>query len=87
MSTIIENSWEKDYSGMFSDDPDSVLQHLLNWSAAKTIFQLLGKLTILVCLINLVGHNKLLVMAALTLVEPVIHQFIITLVYFTVSGY
>ncbi|XP_055509816.1 E3 ubiquitin-protein ligase rnf213-alpha isoform X2 [Leucoraja erinacea] len=42
VSTIIENSWEKDYSGMFSDDPDSVLQHLLNWSAAKTIFQLLG---------------------------------------------
>ncbi|XP_078257499.1 E3 ubiquitin-protein ligase rnf213-alpha-like isoform X2 [Rhinoraja longicauda] len=42
VSTIIENSWGKDYSGMFLDDPDSVLRHLLNWSAAKTIFQLLG---------------------------------------------
>ncbi|XP_072098497.1 E3 ubiquitin-protein ligase rnf213-alpha-like [Mobula birostris] len=42
LSTIIENSWEKDYSGMFLEDTDSVLNHLLNWSAGQTIFELPG---------------------------------------------
>ncbi|XP_069786067.1 E3 ubiquitin-protein ligase rnf213-alpha isoform X2 [Narcine bancroftii] len=42
LSAIIENSWEKDYSGMFLEDHDSVIQHLLNWTAARSIFQLHG---------------------------------------------
>ncbi|XP_072882379.1 E3 ubiquitin-protein ligase rnf213-alpha-like [Hemitrygon akajei] len=42
LSTIIENSWEKAYNGMFLEDTDSVLKHLLNWSAGKTIFKLHG---------------------------------------------
>ncbi|XP_067860096.1 E3 ubiquitin-protein ligase rnf213-alpha isoform X2 [Heptranchias perlo] len=42
LSTIIEKSWHKDHDGSFSEDCDSVVRHLLDWSAAKTIFKLQG---------------------------------------------
>uniref|UniRef100_UPI00398E3990 E3 ubiquitin-protein ligase rnf213-alpha-like isoform X1 n=2 Tax=Pristiophorus japonicus TaxID=55135 RepID=UPI00398E3990 len=42
LSTIIEKSWHKDCHGSFLEDFDSVVHHLLDWSAAKTIFKLQG---------------------------------------------
>ncbi|XP_078081837.1 E3 ubiquitin-protein ligase rnf213-beta [Mustelus asterias] len=42
LSTIIENSWLKNTDGSFLEDPDSVVHHLLDWSAARTIFKLQG---------------------------------------------
>ncbi|XP_067914752.1 E3 ubiquitin-protein ligase rnf213-alpha [Heterodontus francisci] len=42
LSRIIEKSWRTDRYGRFLEDPDSVVQHLLDWSAARTIFKLQG---------------------------------------------
>ncbi|XP_043570887.1 E3 ubiquitin-protein ligase rnf213-alpha-like isoform X2 [Chiloscyllium plagiosum] len=42
LSTIIEKSWLKNRDGKFLEDPDSVVKHLLDWSAARTIFKLQG---------------------------------------------
>uniref|UniRef100_A0A8C9SEG1 RING-type E3 ubiquitin transferase n=1 Tax=Scleropages formosus TaxID=113540 RepID=A0A8C9SEG1_SCLFO len=42
VSTIIHKSWPRDSSGHYLDGDEVVLQHLLNWNAAKNIFQLHG---------------------------------------------
>ncbi|XP_048410924.2 E3 ubiquitin-protein ligase rnf213-alpha-like isoform X2 [Stegostoma tigrinum] len=42
LSTIIEKSWLKDQEGKFLEDHDSVVKHLLDWSAAQTIFKVQG---------------------------------------------
>ncbi|GCB69384.1 hypothetical protein scyTo_0001043 [Scyliorhinus torazame] len=42
VSKIIENSWPKNLDGKFLEDRDSVVQHLLDWSATRTIFKLQG---------------------------------------------
>ncbi|XP_073713018.1 E3 ubiquitin-protein ligase rnf213-alpha-like [Misgurnus anguillicaudatus] len=42
VSTIILKSWPKDAKGVYVEEEEAVLQHLLNWTAAKNIFQLHG---------------------------------------------
>ncbi|XP_063075937.1 E3 ubiquitin-protein ligase rnf213-alpha [Engraulis encrasicolus] len=40
LSTMILQSWPKDKDGVFQDDQELVIRHLLDWNAAKNIFQL-----------------------------------------------
>ncbi|KAL2100664.1 hypothetical protein ACEWY4_002425 [Coilia grayii] len=42
LSTMIQQSWPKDKDGNFQDDQEVIIRHLLDWSAAKNIFQLHG---------------------------------------------
>ncbi|XP_030645559.1 E3 ubiquitin-protein ligase rnf213-alpha-like [Chanos chanos] len=42
VSIIIQKSWPRDDHGQFQDEQEVILQHLLNWTAAKNIFQLHG---------------------------------------------
>ncbi|XP_053095106.1 E3 ubiquitin-protein ligase rnf213-alpha isoform X3 [Pangasianodon hypophthalmus] len=42
ISAIIQKSWPKTESGSYHEREEVVLQHLLNWTAAKNIFQLHG---------------------------------------------
>ncbi|KAL7850786.1 hypothetical protein SRHO_G00201350 [Serrasalmus rhombeus] len=42
ISAIIQKSWPRNESGAYKDEEEVVLQHLLNWTAAKNIFQLHG---------------------------------------------
>ncbi len=45
ISAIIEKSWPRDRRGIYQEDEELVLQHLLSWTAAKNIFQLHGILS------------------------------------------
>ncbi|XP_046722736.1 E3 ubiquitin-protein ligase rnf213-alpha isoform X2 [Silurus meridionalis] len=42
ISAIIQKSWPKTESGSYQEKEEVVFQHLLNWPAAKNIFQLHG---------------------------------------------
>ncbi|XP_069050628.1 E3 ubiquitin-protein ligase rnf213-alpha isoform X2 [Lepisosteus oculatus] len=42
VSTIIEKSWPRDSRGQYRQGDEVLVEHLLNWSAAKNIFQLQG---------------------------------------------
>ncbi|XP_077086723.1 E3 ubiquitin-protein ligase rnf213-alpha [Siphateles boraxobius] len=42
VSTIILKSWPKDDKGKYLEEEEAVLKHLLDWTAAKNIFQLHG---------------------------------------------
>ncbi|XP_051570261.1 E3 ubiquitin-protein ligase rnf213-alpha isoform X1 [Myxocyprinus asiaticus] len=42
VSTIILKSWPRDDKGTYLDDEEVILQHLMDWTAAKNIFQLHG---------------------------------------------
>ncbi|KAM9457017.1 E3 ubiquitin-protein ligase rnf213-alpha-like isoform 2-T2 [Clarias gariepinus] len=42
ISEIIQKSWPKTERGSYQESEEVVLQHLLNWTAAKNIFQLHG---------------------------------------------
>nr|XP_055046764.1 E3 ubiquitin-protein ligase rnf213-alpha-like isoform X2 [Misgurnus anguillicaudatus] len=42
VSTIILKSWPKDEKGIYVEEEEVVLQHLLDWTAAKDVFQLHG---------------------------------------------
>ncbi|XP_041073204.1 E3 ubiquitin-protein ligase rnf213-alpha-like [Carcharodon carcharias] len=57
LSTIIENSWPKNLDKSFMEDPDSVVQHLLNWSAVRTIFKLQGTDSKLIDQLSDKAHN------------------------------
>ncbi|XP_067222276.1 E3 ubiquitin-protein ligase rnf213-alpha-like [Chanodichthys erythropterus] len=42
VSTIIIHAWPRDSKGTYVEDEEVVLKHLLNWTAAKNIFELYG---------------------------------------------
>jgi len=42
VSTIILKSWPKNDRGKYLEEEEAVLKHLLDWTAAKNIFQLYG---------------------------------------------
>ncbi|KAJ8398812.1 hypothetical protein AAFF_G00420090 [Aldrovandia affinis] len=42
VSAIIEKSWPKDAHGHYQEEKEAILQHMLNWTAAKDIFHLHG---------------------------------------------
>ncbi|XP_068605931.1 E3 ubiquitin-protein ligase rnf213-alpha [Brachionichthys hirsutus] len=43
ISTIIQKSWPRDHRGRYQEDKETVLQHVLSWSASKNVFQLHGE--------------------------------------------
>ncbi|XP_035253680.1 E3 ubiquitin-protein ligase rnf213-alpha-like isoform X6 [Anguilla anguilla] len=42
VSTIIEKSWPRDARGHYLEREEVILQHMLNWTAARNIFELHG---------------------------------------------
>ena len=52
LSTMIQQSWPKDKHGKYQDEQEVVIRHLMDWSAAKNIFQLQGNIHIARCLVT-----------------------------------
>ncbi|KAJ8345989.1 hypothetical protein SKAU_G00301820 [Synaphobranchus kaupii] len=42
VSAIIEKSWPRDVRGHYQEGEEAILQHMLNWTAARDIFHLHG---------------------------------------------